>query len=85
MNLKEWGEQNGMTLAEAKEATAIAYWNQKIEVVDGVVVPAKPKEEIIVEDDPVVEIESKQDEPSKEAIELANRCLGNKSPYWNLR
>ena len=42
MNLKTWAEENGKTLAEAKEITGLTHWNQEV-VVDTPEVAVAPE------------------------------------------
>lgn len=85
MNLKEYAEQEGITLKEAKERTGLTHWKQEVvetyspESCDEI--PEIPESEDI--SDLVVETESKQED--LELIELSIRGAGEKSPHWNKR
>ena len=87
MNLKEWAEKNGHTLAEAKELTGLTHWKQEVpESCDEIpevaetVIETKSKEETVTE--PKKEL---QEEHDLKLIELSIRGAGVKSPYWELR
>lgn len=78
MNLKEYAEQEGISLAEAKERTGLTHWKQDVsgQGENPVAAPvAKSVSETIF-----IETESKQ-ELSEEA-KFSIFILGNKSPHW---
>ena len=94
MNLKEYADKNGMTLAEAKELTGLNHWNATVpESCDEI--PEVPEEEPVapvvadapvVVSAPVIETESKQECPvSMDILKLSLAVVGNKSPYWEWR
>ncbi len=72
MNLKTWAEENSMSLKEAKEATGLTHWNQKVEEEEWVAKEATEKKPETSQED-------------VELIELSCRTMGTKSPYWEKR
>jgi hypothetical protein len=71
MNLKQFAEEKGISLSEAKEFTGLTHWKQEV-----------PE----LRDEAVVETESKEDQTDgvdPAVVELSLRCLGSKSKYWN--
>lgn len=46
MNLKEYAEEVGISLAEAKEATGLTHWNQPVPMMAE---PVKPVEDVFIE------------------------------------
>ena len=92
MNLKEYAEQNGMSLADAKELTGLTHWNATVpESCDEI--PEVPEDEPIIESvsdttvsEIVIETKSKEECPvSMDILKLSLAVVGNKSPYWEWR
>ena len=90
MNLKTWAEENGHTLAEAKELTGLTHWNQSVpescdeipEVEEDVVLPEpvtttaiETKSKLRMEDCPV----------GRRRLINSIQRLGKKSKYWEFR
>lgn len=88
MNLKEYAESKGISLAEAKTETGLTHWKQEVpdavqEQKAGTLSPceaSKDSQEVAEE----IRKPAEEEIPLK-AIELSIRTLGNKSPYWNKR
>ena len=83
MNLKEYAEEKGITIKEAKELTGLTHWKQIVpESCDEI---EEVAETVDLGDKIVIETESKQEEfegVDPKVIELSIRCLGTKSQYW---
>ena len=79
MNLKTWAEENGYTLAEAKELTGLTHWNQSV--------PESCCEIPDAEED-VIEMESKQEwdcPVSYRKLFHSIKRRRKRSPYWKYR
>jgi len=82
MNVKEYAEEKGISIAEAKELTGLNHWNATIP--DAQPEPVAP---VIQEVEPVIETKSKEEEcpVSIDVLHLSLSVVGNKSPYWKWR
>ena len=79
MNLKEYADEKGISLAEAKKQTGLTHWKQEVpESCDEI-----PE---VAESDIVIETESKQ-EPSvsREYMIGQIKGRGTQSPYYHLK
>lgn len=81
MNLKEYAEEKGISLAEAKDLTGLTHWKQEVVEVANI----EPKQEI-EQPTPVIETESKEvPTVSIEDIALSIKIHGQGSPCWKWR
>ena len=78
MNLKQYADENNMTIAEAKEATGLNHWNHTV---------PEEIEPIVVEKEmpPLEPIKEKPVDKKDLTIEanFSIFILGNKSPHWS--
>jgi len=78
MNLKEYAEDKGISLAEAKELTGLTHWKQEV--------PESCDEIPEIQEDIVIETESKEaPEVGLEDIALSIKIHGEGSPCWKWR
>jgi len=85
MNLKEYAEKAGITLAEAKKQTGLTHWKQEVIETESKQEVAEQVSAPIIKA-PVIETKSKQAEEKQDLTDpkqFSIFILGNKSPYWN--